>query len=568
MKRNLVFNFKNNNQPIVQNTQIKSIQNTKIYSIIPLNIFQSWHTLNLPSKMKSNVELLQKQNPEFTYYLYDDDMSREFIKTHFDEEVLYTFDKLKPGAFKCDLWRCCVLYIKGGIYLDIKYHCINDFKLIQLTNNEYYVRDKSYQGITGIYNALICSMPNNKILYNCIQLIIENVKNNTYEYSELYVSGPHIMSSLFNNIDINKLTLTFNGNSILLNDISILKIYDEYRTEQKSYQLTKYYKEMWDEKNIYHYPVLQSTKTINFTRKITKNIMGKNVELFSGTPTIIKITNDTYLINIRWINYNYYDDGSKQILPQQWISLNSRFIVNKDFIKISDETFLQEDFIKEQHYSFIGLEDLRIYNFKDNYYYISTYFDNNRKITSTSFDIYNPTEDKYELNRNIILPNMYDINYMKQIEKNWSLIEIENELCVIYKWFPLQIGKIDYTNKQMNIIKINYNIPNCFKGARGTTCGYIRDNEIWFVLHKAQHYIQNKKYFFNYQHFFAVFDLNMNFIRCSELFKLGDCKVEFCVGLIIQNNEIILSYSLLDTNTMVSVYNIDTINQQLKWYFE
>ena len=70
--------------------------------------------------MKENAEILQEQNPEFKYYLYDDDMCKEFIKDNFDDEILYTFNKLKPGAYKADLWRYCILYIKGGIYLDIK----------------------------------------------------------------------------------------------------------------------------------------------------------------------------------------------------------------------------------------------------------------------------------------------------------------------------------------------------------------------------------------------------------------------------------------------------------------
>ena len=99
---------------------------------IPLKIFQSWHTLNLPPKMNDNVQLLKLQNPEFTHYLYDDEMCREFIKENFEEDVLNAYDKLIPGSYKCDLWRYCILYKYGGIYLDIKYKCVNDFKLIFL----------------------------------------------------------------------------------------------------------------------------------------------------------------------------------------------------------------------------------------------------------------------------------------------------------------------------------------------------------------------------------------------------------------------------------------------------
>ena len=56
-------------------------------------------------------------------------MCREFIKNNFDLDILNAYDILKPGAFKADLWRCCILYIYGGIYLDIKYGCFAGFKL-------------------------------------------------------------------------------------------------------------------------------------------------------------------------------------------------------------------------------------------------------------------------------------------------------------------------------------------------------------------------------------------------------------------------------------------------------
>ena len=91
--------------------KIKDFENLNNIIIIPLNIFQTWSTLDLPPLMKQNVELLKKQNPEFTHYLYDDDMCRNFIKENFDKSILYTYDKLKAGAYKADLFRYCILYI-------------------------------------------------------------------------------------------------------------------------------------------------------------------------------------------------------------------------------------------------------------------------------------------------------------------------------------------------------------------------------------------------------------------------------------------------------------------------
>ena len=39
-------------------------------SIIPLKIYQTWVTKDLPPKMRERVELLKKQNPKFEHFLF------------------------------------------------------------------------------------------------------------------------------------------------------------------------------------------------------------------------------------------------------------------------------------------------------------------------------------------------------------------------------------------------------------------------------------------------------------------------------------------------------------------
>ena len=65
-------------------------------SVIPLTIYQTWYTKDLPPKMHENVELLKKQNPEFEHFLYDDNDCRKFIKENFDKDVLNAYDSLIP----------------------------------------------------------------------------------------------------------------------------------------------------------------------------------------------------------------------------------------------------------------------------------------------------------------------------------------------------------------------------------------------------------------------------------------------------------------------------------------
>ena len=67
------------------------------------------------------------------------------------------------------------------------------------------------------------------------------------------------MKNFFTNKEINNLELHLhfennNNNTIIYKTVPILKMYDEYRNEQKNnkYKYVPYY-DLWSKKNIYHH---------------------------------------------------------------------------------------------------------------------------------------------------------------------------------------------------------------------------------------------------------------------------------------------------------------------------
>jgi len=244
------------NNKLYQKLLLRSIFNPNHDYVIPLKIYQTWHTKKLPPLMKRCTNLLKKSNPEFEYYLYDDNDCIEFIKNNFDPEVLWAFNQLIPGAYKADLWRYCILYINGGIYLDIKYKCINNFKLKCLLNKEYYVRDR-YEYPKGIYNGLMVCKPKNPLLLILINMIIYNVKNKIYGYNSLSPTGPGLFADMYEKYekeiksDDFELIYSSDGLNILYNEIPVLEIYNEYRTESSKYQKISHYGELWRSRKIY-----------------------------------------------------------------------------------------------------------------------------------------------------------------------------------------------------------------------------------------------------------------------------------------------------------------------------
>jgi len=224
-------------------------------STIPLDIYQTWATKELPQKMRERVELLKIQNPRFNHYLFDDNDCREFIKTHFKPDVLNAYDSLIPGAYKADLWRLCILFIKGGIYLDIKLACINGFKLIELTEEEHFVKDRP---TNSIYNALMACKKGNLFLFKCIRQIVENVKNNFYGETPLSPTGPKMMGSVIvnNNLAANIDMVHYDGGGYVIykNRFVISTEYPEYENERKlqnNKNNTKRYDKLWEKKTIY-----------------------------------------------------------------------------------------------------------------------------------------------------------------------------------------------------------------------------------------------------------------------------------------------------------------------------
>ena len=74
--------------------------------------------------------------------------------------------------------------------------------MIALTEKEYFVRDRPEN---CVYTALIVTMPKNQIMLDCINKIVENVKNKYYGISSLHPTGPGVLGLYFSKEEINKL---------------------------------------------------------------------------------------------------------------------------------------------------------------------------------------------------------------------------------------------------------------------------------------------------------------------------------------------------------------------------
>jgi len=231
---------------------------------VPLILYHSWHSNKVPAKMAENIRSLLKSNPEFDYYLYSDKKSLQYIKDNFDESVISAFETLKPGAYKSDLWRYCILYKTGGVYMDIKYNTVESLTSLLKNTPTIYVRDRDFFGeLKCIYNGVMAAPPGNEIFKYCIDDVVNNCKMKLYRANSIDVTGPCVLGRMLAQYEPSMMkTLKYSydvddssGYQIDLikyHNRIVMKSYPEYRHEQKQFQKTLPYTTMWINKDIYN----------------------------------------------------------------------------------------------------------------------------------------------------------------------------------------------------------------------------------------------------------------------------------------------------------------------------
>jgi len=137
---------------------------------------------------------------------------------------------------------------------------------------------------------------------------------------------------------------------------------------------------------------------------------------------------------------------------------------------------------------------------------------------------------------------------------------------MIYKWFPLQIRKVNNETGILENVE-EKTMPWIFKYARGSSCGYsihseVYHSEVWFVVHIVSY--EKPRY---YYHLLVVFDQDLNLLRYSAPFKFeGEC-IEYCIGLVVEDNKIIIPYSTMDRTTKVAIYDKEYIESKMVYTY-
>jgi mannosyltransferase OCH1-like enzyme len=340
----------------------KNDQNDKSYYINestftknPLNIFFYWND-ELPLVFQENIDKIKKDNPLFTIELYNDERARKFI-SDFVPDALFAYDNLIPMSYKSDVFRFCILYVYGGIYLDVKIKILAP--LIDYINKDYFVDDEYPNVLTGFMS----SNKNNVLFKNCIDTITNNIINKNYGNNPWAVTGPGILGYNYYR-DFKKRIDNFSHvNRKIYYDTILVGDFDY---EYISLSNEHHYTSLWEQKKIFknennessqieskdivlmssHYPktVYFAQKTKESIEKYTK-IHGYGFYYEEEEPT------ETNMHQLHYYRSYVVQKCAKKYSFAKWfVWLDSDVYVNNYDMKIENHLNLNEDYIYHLFY--------------------------------------------------------------------------------------------------------------------------------------------------------------------------------------------------------------------------
>jgi len=340
----------------------------------------------------------------------------------------------------------------------------------------------------------------------------------------------------------------YNGyNNINKEIVKVLNISNDMNVKLNVIFNMKYYKDIWVPKRF-----------INMTNNTTRLWNGETVKLNSSSSCIIKDSfalGGGYIMNVRYVNYHINEQGFYLNCDKNIITFNKLVKLNSNFDVVLEKWFDNDT----QDRRYVGIEDVRIFSETDlekddeSLLFIGTGFHQNNKIGIVHGKYPTNLLSNNPLSSVEIKPSFVQT----ECEKNWVYVEYNGSTHIIYNWHPLIISKVNESNKVLLDMKETRNMPNIFKHIRGSTNGCRFSDEIWFVTHLVSY--EQPRHYYNMM---VVFDSSLNLKRYSAPFKFSDQPIEYCLGLIVEEERVIMTYSVWDRSTMVAIYDKTFIDEK------
>lgn len=165
---------------------------------IPKWIFKTgpFKAEDLPDIMREIYLDILAKNPGYELFYFSNEDCMLSIHHHYGEEYFRLHQKLVPTAYQADFWRYLMLNQYGGCYGDFTQVPLVSYDELTEGVDRVFVRDDP-SNKSFLYNAVMCCKPGDSVVSRAIDISVDNIRNNRYGNSTLYVTGPGVLGQAF-----------------------------------------------------------------------------------------------------------------------------------------------------------------------------------------------------------------------------------------------------------------------------------------------------------------------------------------------------------------------------------
>lgn len=412
-------------------------------------IYQTYPKKELPEDMKKVNDKMKEINNNYEFILFDDYDCRNFIEDNFTEIILDLYDNILSGTIKADLWKYCILYLNGGIYLDLKFESEDDFKISDLNKTSLVIN----------HTGFIISNPKNDLFIDLINNLMNNVLNKNYSSLPDKISGINYLDKASNDTNFK---VSEDKENIYYKGKIILKYYKNYISE-KYLNLPTNLKFLWQNQFIYKdekydedtFQSLNTTSSNYLKEKLEKNYFN-----FIDKIVYINLSN-------RIERRNMIENELNNIISERYLRFNA--IVHTvygaigclsshiEVLKMAEKNNWKNVLILE--------DDMKWNNFEENYPLLNELITNEYDVIMLGGTQLNFDKETYKL-KNALTSHAYIVNnhYFKTLR---TVFESAKHMQIFYT---------SKTKERIDTKKINkYNLDEYWKKLQK------KDN--WYIVY-------------------------------------------------------------------------------------
>ena len=318
---------------------------------------------------------------------------------------------------------------------------------------------------------------------------------------------------------------------------------------------------------------LQAINNLRFYAKNLPNIRFQPVSLQlplylnPTNPSIVK-TENGYLVTCRCVNYKKKGAKTSLMLDpemKQYLGKSRNFLLHydKDFHLISQKEIidtLSESQKIRPYGSTEGLEDLRLFKYKEQWWFTCTTLD------MTPYHI--PQMGLFQLSNTSEKTSLSTESFFSLsgpdpslCEKNWLPFVKNGVLHAIYSYDPFIIYKIDPLKKTCEQIQCEEQQYN-FSNFRGSASPIPFDDGYLLLIHQISLSSEGRVYL----HKFLYLNKDFKITHASRPFIYQHHGIEFCCGMTIDHlgSNLIMSIGVDDAQAFLAFVDLQTVRSLLK----